>query len=427
MLFIEKVLYLYIRDCCFIILKRVLEVKKLYILSYILLALSCKDAPSLKEGIWRGSIGFSGKEVPFNFSLNISEKKITVFNADEKLDFSFVEDRDSIFIDSYVFNTQFRAKINHNSLDGFYFNYDKKHKFTFKAKLNQNDRFDDKPILVDDLAGKWETVFISGNREQKAILEIGYIKGNKLKATFDTESGDYRFLEGVINEKNEIKLSTFDGLHVFLFEAKLTNDDINGVLYIPNTNKYRKIKFKSKRNVSENYLRNPEEITFLKKGYKGISFNFDGIDGNMVSFPSEKYKNKVVILQIMGTWCPNCMDETAYLSNIYDKYKKDGLEIIGLAYEKQAKTLNTAIKFVKKSIKYHDAKYTFAIAQFDKLKDPKNSLPMLNGIFSFPTSIYIGRDGKIKKIHTGFSGPATMRYKEFIKENEAFIQELLKQ
>jgi thiol-disulfide isomerase/thioredoxin len=58
------------------------------------------------------------------------------------------------------------------------------------------------------------------------------------------------------------------------------------------------------------------------------------LDGKTVSLAGYRYKNKVVIVQILGSWCPNCMDETAYMVNYYKKYHNKGVEVVGLAYER---------------------------------------------------------------------------------------------
>ncbi|HRD38301.1 MAG TPA: TlpA disulfide reductase family protein, partial [Bacteroidia bacterium] len=91
--------------------------------------------------------------------------------------------------------------------------------------------------------------------------------------------------------------------------------------------------FVAKRN-EQFKLKDPESITVLKTPGEKIYFTFPDTDGKKVSLSDEKYKNKVIIIQLMGSWCPNCMDETAYLSKVYQKYQNSGLEIIALAYER---------------------------------------------------------------------------------------------
>ena len=82
-------------------------------------------------------------------------------------------------------------------------------------------------------------------------------------------------------------------------------------------------------------LPDAEALTYLKEGYDRITFSFPDVSGKPISLTDEKYQNKVVIIQLLGTWCPNCMDETLFLADWYRRNKDRGVEIIGLAYERK--------------------------------------------------------------------------------------------
>jgi thiol-disulfide isomerase/thioredoxin len=162
-------------------------------------------------------------------------------------------------------------------------------------------------------------------------------------------------------------------------------------------------------------LPDPESLTYLKKGYDRIEFNFPDVNGKPVSLNDDKYKNKVVILQLFGTWCPNCMDETKFLVPWYKENNQRGVEIIGLAYERKP-DFNYASSRVRKMIDKMKVPYDFVIAGTDNKAEASETLPQLNKVVAFPTTIIIGKDGKVKKIHTGFSGPGTgLYYDQFIQ------------
>jgi thiol-disulfide isomerase/thioredoxin len=168
-----------------------------------------------------------------------------------------------------------------------------------------------------------------------------------------------------------------------------------------------------------------EKLTYLKPGYERIDFNFPDVNGNNVSLSDDKYKNKVVILQLFGTWCPNCMDETNFLAPWYDENKHRGVEIIGLAYERKPDFIYASNR-VKKMIDKLNVSYDFVIAGTDDKEKASETLPMLNKVVAFPTTIYIGKDGKVKKIHTGFSGPGTgIYYEQFKQHFNETVNELL--
>jgi thiol-disulfide isomerase/thioredoxin len=167
-------------------------------------------------------------------------------------------------------------------------------------------------------------------------------------------------------------------------------------------------------------------LTVLKPGFKKIAFTFTDLDGKKVSLSDERFKGKVVILQIMGSWCPNCMDETSYLVNFYKKYHPKGVEIIGLAYERStdfARSKNS----LEHVVSHFGIIYPILITGYtnDK-KELTKSLPMLSNFLGFPTTIIIDKKGDVRKIHTGFSGPGTGNYyAEFINEFEKLNDDLL--
>ena len=168
-----------------------------------------------------------------------------------------------------------------------------------------------------------------------------------------------------------------------------------------------------------------EALTYLKEGYNKIEFSFPDVNQKMISPSDEQFKNKVLILQIFGTWCPNCMDETKFLSQWYKDNQGRGVEILGLAYERKA-DFGYASDRVKKMKSKLDVPYDFVIAGVNDKKKAAETLPMLNRVLAFPTTIFIGKDGKVKYIHTGFEGPGTgIYYEQFKQRFNEIVNELL--
>jgi hypothetical protein len=67
------------------------------------------------------------------------------------------------------------------------------------------------------------------------------------------------------------------------------------------------------------------ELTHLREGHTTFDFSFPDVYGRLVSLHDQRYKNKVVIVTIGGTWCPNCMDEASFLTA-----NRHGLRAAGL-------------------------------------------------------------------------------------------------
>ena len=238
-----------------------------------------------------------------------------------------------------------------------------------------------------------------------------------------TTTGDYRYLEGVV-DGNILKYSVFDGAHAFLFTAEVTDDQMtNGVFYSGN---HYKATYEAKRN-ADYQLPDENSLTFLKEGYDAIEFTFPDVNGNMVSLSDERFKDKVVLVQIMGTWCPNCLDESRYYAEQYNTLKDKGVEIIALAFE-YAKTENKAFHAIKRLQDNVGIDYPILLAQHGSSSKQlaNEKLPMLNHVLSYPTTIYIDKKGKVRKIHTGFNGPATgEKYISFQKEFTEFVDVLV--
>ena len=179
---------------------------------------------------------------------------------------------------------------------------------------------------------------------------------------------------------------------------------------------------------NENYeLPRADSLTFLKEGYEKLAFSFPDTEGNMVSLEDERFQNKVVIVQIMGTWCPNCLDETKYYTQYVKDNPSDDLEFVSLAFE-YAPSKEKAIAAINRLKEKVGVPYPILLAQHgssDK-KKANDKLPMLSAVLSYPTTIFIDKSGKVRKIHTGFNGPATGdKYDAFVQSFEAYVGKLL--
>jgi peroxiredoxin len=198
---------------------------------------------------------------------------------------------------------------------------------------------------------------------------------------------------------------------------------MNGMFYSGN---HWKEPFTAKRN--ENYeLPSANELTFLNEGYDTLAFTFPDSDGNQVSLSDDRFKNKIVVVQIMGTWCPNCLDESRYYSEYYNNNKEKDIEFVALAFE-YAKTEEKAFSSIERLKDNVGIEYPILLAQYgtsSKFK-AQEKLPMLNHVLSYPTSIFIDKKGKVRKIHTGFNGPATgEKFTEFKTEFTGFVEDLM--
>lgn len=390
-------------------------------------------AGKLKPGTYRGVLVLDSTnniELPFNFEVNYQGKKLQLIirNAEEKILVNEVKTKgDSVFIKMPIFDTEFRVKRVGDNLEGVWINHYRKenNKIRFKAEFNNPNRFPFAPGKANPyFEGRWETTFSPGTKDSsKAIGVFHHIEQTDfMSGTFLTETGDYRYLEGM-KKGNELYLSCFDGSHAFLFIAKLENDRLNGAFY---SGAHWKEKWTAVKNDSFK-LREADQITFLKNKNDKLQFTFPNLQGKKVSLSDKKYENKPVIIQVMGSWCPNCMDESAYLSGVYTLFKDKGLEIVALAFEKTTDPVK-AKKQLNRLKNRLDIQYDILITEMSGKEKASETLSALNGISAFPTTIFLNKKHEVIKVHTGFSGPATGRdYEVFKILTESLINQLIKE
>lgn len=403
------------------IFMRLLVVVGLVFLSFY----SCqKESKILAFGMYKAELTVQdNQKLPFNFYVQ-SSNKLIIYNAEEEIQVTDIRYKnDSVIIQTPVFEGYLKAKITDNGLNGEFVKESYDRIVPFKA-IKSEHRFEVTKEPAHQISGNWETVF-SKHLEGEYIAK-GIFKqyGTSVTGTFRTTTGDYRYLQGVV-DGDSLKLSTFDGAHAFLFVAKITDSTMVGEFYSGN---HWKEPFVAKLNNGYE-LPSAEKLTYLKEGYDTLEFTFPDENNKMVSLEDKRFKDKVVILQIMGTWCPNCLDESRYLSKYYQENSNKNIEVIALAFE-VAKTKEKAFQGIQRLKDKIGIEYPVLLAQIgsEDKKLAHEKLPMLNHIISFPTTIFIDKKGVVRKIHTGFNGPATGKlYDDFKVEFEAYVEKLLKE
>lgn len=388
---------------------------------------------ALRNGSYRAILERKdGNEIVFNFEVKDSagKKILYIRNAGERLLVDDIQQQgDSVWIRLPFFESQLRAVLTkEGNLDGVWLKrgVDAYQVVGFKAFYGESYRFiAGKPARIHNITGRWSSVFRSPNGGDTTFRVGEFVQqGSRVTGTFLDAGGDLRYLEGVMNG-DSLKLSCFDGGHAYLFTAKIDNDDktFSGGQYFAGA-----VSRETWTAAKDDAAKLPDEFTITKwKNDPPLGFTFKDIDGKTVSLKDDRFKGKVVLIQIMGSWCPNCMDETRFLSGFYDEYRSKGVEIIGLAYERStdfARSQNSVRSFQQR----FQVKYPMLITGV-AVGDPHRSektLPQLERIENFPTTIFVGKNGKIEKVHTGFSGPGTgEHYEEQKKEFYSIVNNML--
>ena len=306
---------------------------------------------------------------------------------------------------------------------GWWINYNKKVPVRYPIHLHNGILKQPEPALNQlNISGKWRVVFNPGTTNEEVLVGVFEQKiGNFVTGSFLSETGDYRYLNGHV-VGNAIHLQTYTGYWAFVVDATLQSADqmmgnfYSGASYNAPFVAYRDSTVQLRDESSLTYLIKRDEPVVLQELIK-MNGRKETID-----FSSQK---ELTLIQIMGTWCPNCLDETKLMQALHAEYGSKGLHVVALAFEVGADTKKQRIR-LKQWIKSMKVNYPVYLAGTSSKDAASACFPMLNGIMSFPTSILVDQQGKIIAIHTGFSGPATGgAYTELVNKYRQEIERAL--
>ena len=384
---------------------------------------------------WNANIKFSENHTLFFQIETISTEEsedfeaIAIINGDEKIQLTsqgFDEDAKK-----YIWTFPFQSEIRLNSKNDFTgvfvktennksYPFEILHKTKLRKKINRfpNSVFSFPPneseVLLSD---RFLLKLKSSSLNPKAgIAEFQRDpKTNEYTGSILTQTGDYRYLAGN-RMGNQLYISTFDGVHAYSFLINIKeNGHIEGIHF-------------SGESYSEPFTGVPDSTSMLDDPYKitKIINNKSKLDiilpeyksGELVRVPIGE--GKVTLIQVMGSWCPNCLDESSFFNELSGF---DNLNIYALAFEKNEDRLRS-LNSIKRIESYLDLKYPILFAGKAQKSEVERLLPISNFI-SYPTYLLFDKKGDLVEIHAGFSGPATKGYSKFTSEFRTKIQNLI--
>ncbi len=275
---------------------------------------------------------------------------------------------------------------------------------------------------VPSVDGVWRVEFTDEDGTEVAQAEFQQA-GDGLTGTFLTPTGDYRFLEGSY-EQGQLRLSTFDGAHAFLFSAKAQADgSLVGDFWSRDT--YHATWIATRPQSSESILPDAWSLVTLTNDEQRFDFSFEDSDGQLVSLSDERFDGKAVLVNLFGTWCPNCNDEAPLMAQWYRDYRDQGLEIVGLAFEFTG-DIERDREMINRFRTRHGIDYPLLLAGVNDKVSAAETLGYVDKVVAYPTTIYLDREHKVQAIHSGFAGPGTGdHHQELVAELTAKVESLL--
>lgn len=255
--------------------------------------------------------------------------------------------------------------------------------------------------------------------EESRVLEFRSTEPG-LEGTVLSNTGDYGLFWGHA-VADSFSMGHFDGSFVYMLTGRLDGDTLRGLFH---AGLRTQTPWVAVRSTGEPHLKQPTEITGADTS-NVFRFSFPDLNGHLITQDDSRFRGKVLLVDIFGTWCPTCHDAAPLLTDLWNRYHDRGFEIVGLAYEVTGDSAADG-KQLRIFREKFGIPYTLLLAGVNDTQAAAITQPQLLGFTSFPTSIFIGRDGKVKKVHAGFWGPATgPQHEVLVHDFERTIEQLL--
>jgi len=375
------------------------------------------------DGTWRAALDLAGGPLKFRIEFATREGSLSarLCNADACQPFSAVTRRgeggDSLVLEMGDYAAAIRARVTSDSLTGFYRNVGNRGPRTIPFRAAPGSWPVEPPPAA--LVGRWNATFNPVERPSPRVLDFRRTALG-LEGTIISNSGDYGLFWGRA-EADSFSMAHFDGSFVYMLSGRVDGDTLRGIFH---AGLRTQTPFVAVRSTGRPHLTEPAEV--VRADTDGpFRFAFPSIDGRMVTSEDPRFRDKVVIVEILGTWCPTCHDAAPTIASLHRRYQDRGLEVVGLAYEV---TGDSAIDgaLVRRFRDKFGIAFPLLLAGVNDSDSPGATQPQLSGPIAFPTTIFLDRTGLVRRIHAGFYGPATGPAHEALQRDFAeFVEELL--
>jgi thiol-disulfide isomerase/thioredoxin len=370
-------------------------------------------------------------KLPFNFEVTYESDSsfyLEILNGEERIrvdDITMGLDRstgrDTILIRFPGFETYVDGEFEENEIRGDFVDPTRgpDYRLPFRARFGQDHRFTRlRKTPAQDLSGKWEVAFEIETDEPYPAVGVFEQEGNALTGTFLTESGDYRYLEGTV-QADKAYLSAFDGAHLFLFEAKMQPD--GSLLGSFRSGKHYRSLWKATRNENARLPELTEYIEVVDPDPFDLTFELPNGEPYRIS----EIDAGVKLVQIMGTWCPNCKDETEFLVEFLKDHPEDAITALGVAYERRPR--KEAVQYLPVYARKMNIPYPIAYGGSLSKEEAGKTFSMLSEIQAWPTLLVLDQNNRIRRVYSGFLGPATSGFTAFQEDFGQITQELMEE
>ena len=373
-------------------------------------------------GPWRAVLDLAGGALPFEVRISGIDKTLggKLCNGDSCQPFSAVRlERDTLVLEISDYAATMKARVHGDSLTGYYHNVGSRGPRTIPFRAKRGEW----PITPAPawLLGSWDATYIQDLGTSPRVLQFQNGR-HGIEGHIFSSSSDYGPFAGSVRA-DSFAVGLFDGSFVYLLTGRLVGDTLRGVFHAGLKTQTPWI---AVRSAGESHLRASTEISSADTT-EPLRFAFPDLEGNLVGSDDPRFRGKVVLVEILGSWCPTCHQATPELLRLYRRYHSRGLEVIGLAFEATGDTALDAVQLRRYRDKFR-IPFPVLLAGINDDQSIADALPQLRDVTAFPTTVFLGRDGRVRQIYAGFQGLASQgRHGKMVRAFEAEIARLLRE
>jgi thiol-disulfide isomerase/thioredoxin len=382
-------------------------------------ALTATPSPA---GPWKAVLNLAGGALPFALQIDTRGRvwQGQLCNGRTCQSFSAVRiEGDSVILEIADYAAALKASVRSDSLLGYYYNVGSKGPRTIPFRAARG-RW---PVsrAPRRLLGRWDATYYQDLGTSPRVFDLRNEAGG-FQGTIISSTGDYGPYTGAV-VGDSFAIGLFDGSFVYLLTGKLVGDTLRGVFH---AGLRSQTPWTAVRSTGAPHLKAPTEVSRADTTAP-LRFEFPDLQGRLVRNDDPRFTGKVLLVDIFGSWCPSCHDATPELLRLYRRYHPRGLEVVGLAFES---TGDTAVD-ARQVRRYRDkfgVPFPLLLAGVNDNESIAAALPQLQDVTAFPTTVFVGRDGRVRRIHAGFHSLATgPQHARQVGEFESEIEKLLKE
>jgi thiol-disulfide isomerase/thioredoxin len=392
---------------------------------------ACQRRQSIPDhSIWAGTVELeNGIAVPLRMDLDFSGAKPAGYFlvGEEKTSIPEISrEAESVTFGFTEYGAEIKALWNGSTLSGNYFRIRSDGTKSLKFTASPETSRDESAVvpLTTELAGNYQVLFQGEDKVDDTTVAKFWTENGTVYGTFIAPDGDYGLLEGTPSGKS-IQLSRFTGWQSIAILLENEAGTWSGRFYAASNPKPRPFILKPRADLQIEAA--AAMRTMMKNSKAEFAFSCSAPSGETVKSTDQRFNGKALIVDIMGTWCHNCLDEAPVLQNLQDRFGKDGLEVVGLSFE-----ITDDASLARKNLQLFKDRFglTYTLLFCGSLDDEnvKQQLhSQLDNFFAYPTAIFIDKNHRVRSIHSGFKGPGTgEEFQKQVREFEELANSIVK-